>query len=108
MGRTYKSYTTELTEGLETLVLDDPVAPVMPNGGNQVDFELWKLDVKELRTKLQLSCQSVLDPKRANGQSHAHVPRLTQNHEQKQSESDHKKDRIQPQEKENPRHPSQF
>ena len=26
--------------------------------------------------------RSVLDPKRANEQSHAHVPRLTQNHEQ--------------------------
>ena len=41
--------------------------------------------------------RSVLDPKRANEQSHAHVPRLTQNHEQKQTESDgfnHKRTRI--------------
>ena len=52
--------------------------------------------------------RSVLDHKRANEQSHAHVPRLTQNHEQKQTESDNMKDRIQPQEKKNPRHPSQF
>ena len=52
--------------------------------------------------------RSVLDPKRANGQSHAHVLRLTQNHARQQTESAHKTDRIQPEEKENPQHPSQF
>ena len=52
--------------------------------------------------------RSVLDPKRANEQSHTHVPQLKQNHEQKQTESDNVKDLIQPQENENPQNPSQF
>ena len=54
------------------------------------------------------SCAQLLDPKRANGQSHAHVLRLTQNHARQQTESAHKTDWIQPEEKENPQHPSQF
>ena len=37
----------EFTEGLDALVLDDPVAPAVPKAGNQVNFELWKVDMKE-------------------------------------------------------------
>ena len=52
--------------------------------------------------------RSVLDPKRANEQSHTHVPRLQQNYEEMPTESVHTKDLIQPQKNENPRPPSQF
>ena len=48
----YLKYTFGFTEGLVTL-LDDPVAPVLPNPANEVVFELWKLDVKEYHNKLQ-------------------------------------------------------
>ena len=53
VGRTYKSFTTELMEGFNTLALGDPTPPTRPADGNMVDFELWKLDVKDYRTKIQ-------------------------------------------------------
>ena len=34
-------------------MLDDPMVPIMPEAGNQLDLELWKLDVKEFQVKLQ-------------------------------------------------------
>ena len=52
--------------------------------------------------------RSVLDPKRANEQSHTHVLRLKQHQEQKQTESENVKDLIQPQRNEHSRNPSQF
>ena len=43
--------------------------------------------------------RSVLDPKRANDQSHTNVLRLKQNHWEKQTESEEAKDLIQPHKK---------
>ena len=54
VGLTYKKYTTELKEGLENLVLVDPTEPDNPPEGNQVAFELWKMDIKEYREKLKV------------------------------------------------------
>ena len=51
---TYKEYTTELKEGLENLALVDPTAPDNPPEGNQVAFEIWKMDIKEYREKLKV------------------------------------------------------
>ena len=50
--------------------------------------------------------RSVLDPKRANEQSHTHVLRLKQ--QQKQTESENVQDLIQPQMNERSRKPSLF
>ena len=47
VGLTYKEYTTESKEGLENLMLADPIKPDNPPEGNQVAFELWKMDLKE-------------------------------------------------------------
>ena len=54
VGLTYKDYTTDLQEGLENLVLTDPTAPENPPDGNQVAFEIWKMDIKEYREKLKV------------------------------------------------------
>ena len=54
VGLTYKKYTTELKEGLENLVLVDPTEPDNAPEGNQVAFELWKMDIKEYREKLKV------------------------------------------------------
>ena len=54
VGLMYKSYTTELKEGLENLTLVDPTEPENPPDGNQVAFELWKMDLKEYREKLKV------------------------------------------------------
>ena len=54
VGMTYKEYTTDLKEGLENLALTDPTAPDDPPDGNQVAFELWKMDIKEYREKLKV------------------------------------------------------
>ena len=54
VGLTYKEYTTELKEGLENLALMDPTAPEDPPKGNQVSFEIWKMDIKEYREKLKV------------------------------------------------------
>ena len=47
VGNTYMKYTSDFTRALEDLVLTDPVKPVPPNPANQVEFELWKLNIKE-------------------------------------------------------------
>ena len=52
VGLTYKNYTTDLKEGLESLALVDPTAPENPPEGNQVAFEIWKMDIKEYREKM--------------------------------------------------------
>ena len=54
VGLTYKKYTTELKEGLENLALVDPTAPDNPSEGNQVAFEIWKMDIKEYCEKLKV------------------------------------------------------
>ena len=53
VGSTYKEYTTNLKEGLENLALTDPIAPDNPPDGNQVAFELRKMDIKEYCEKLK-------------------------------------------------------
>ena len=54
VGLTNKHYTTDLQEGLENLVLVDPTAPENPPEGNQVAFEIWKMDIKEYREKVKV------------------------------------------------------
>ena len=54
VGLTYKSYTTELKDGLENLALVDPTEPAHPPDGDQVAFELWKMDLKEYRDKVKV------------------------------------------------------
>ena len=54
VGLTCKNYTTELKEGLENLALADPTEPENPAEGDQVAFELWKMDLKEYREKLKV------------------------------------------------------
>ena len=54
VGLTYKEYTTELKEGPENLLLLDPTDPDNPPEGNQVAFELWKMDIKEYQEKLKV------------------------------------------------------
>ena len=54
VGLTYKEYTTELKEGLENLALVDLTAPNNPPDGNQVAFEIWKMDIKEYHEKLKV------------------------------------------------------
>ena len=54
VGSIYKEYTTDLKEGLENLALTDPTAPDNPPDGNQVAFELWKMDIKEYCEKLKV------------------------------------------------------
>ena len=55
VGLTNKHYTTDLQEGLENLVLVDPTAPENPPPeGNQVAFEIWKMDIKEYREKMKV------------------------------------------------------
>ena len=54
VGSTYKEYTTDLKEGLENLALVDPATPDNPPDGNQVAFELWKMDIKEYHEKLKV------------------------------------------------------
>ena len=54
MGLTYKDYTTELKEGLENLELVDPIAPDNPVDGDQVAFEIWRIDMREYCEKLKV------------------------------------------------------
>ena len=49
VGLTYKEYTTELKEGLES-----PAEPDTPPEGNEVAFGLWKMDTKEYCEKLKV------------------------------------------------------
>ena len=53
VGRTYTKFTYEFTNAVIKLELDDPEAPPDPDPTNQLQFEIWKLDIKEHRTKLQ-------------------------------------------------------
>ena len=51
---TYKENTTDLKEGLESLILVDPMPPENPPEGNQVAFKIWKIDIKEYRKKMKV------------------------------------------------------
>ena len=54
IGLTYKEYTTDLKEGLESLILVDPTPPENPPEGNQVAFKIWKMDIKEYCEKMKV------------------------------------------------------
>ena len=47
----YTTYTCDFTEAVETLETTDLVQPEAPNPANIVEFELWKLAVKNIRPR---------------------------------------------------------
>ena len=49
----YLQYTAEYTAAVNTLVFPDAEELEAPDPENCAQFELWKLDIKEHRTKLQ-------------------------------------------------------
>jgi hypothetical protein len=53
VGRTYTKFTSEFINAVNDLELDDPEEPANPDPRNQIEFELWKLDIKEHRLKMQ-------------------------------------------------------
>ena len=53
VGRTYKKYTADFTEAIQTLVLTDPNVPDAPDPTDVADFEVWKLDIRDHRAKAQ-------------------------------------------------------
>jgi hypothetical protein len=53
VGRTYTKYTAEFTQAVRDLELTLPTAPDDPDPSNLIEFEMWKLQVKEYRTKEQ-------------------------------------------------------
>ena len=53
VGRTYTKFTAEFTEAVKSLELTDPVIPAPPDPQNPVQFELWKLEIKEQRVRAQ-------------------------------------------------------
>ena len=48
IGIPYTNYTSDFTEGLEFV---DPIESVPPDPGNQVEFELWKIDTNKFWMK---------------------------------------------------------
>ena len=53
VGTMYSQYTAEFTAAVYTLVFPDPEELEAPDPENHVQFELWKLDIKEHRAKIQ-------------------------------------------------------
>ena len=53
VGRTYTKYTAEFTQAVRDLELVDPTPPPNPDPTNPIAFEMWKLEVKDYRTKEQ-------------------------------------------------------
>jgi hypothetical protein len=51
VGREYTKHTRTLVEAVEVLQLDAPIAPVVPDDGNPVEFELWKMEVRKHQEK---------------------------------------------------------
>ena len=51
VGAMYTRHTHDITEAVETLELTDLVQPEAPNPANIVEFQLWKLVVKEHQAK---------------------------------------------------------
>jgi hypothetical protein len=54
VARKYKSYTSELVEGLHRLQLDDPQTPSDPDPTNRVEFERWKIALKKNDDRAQV------------------------------------------------------
>ena len=60
IGAIYAKYTSDSTEGLQDLELDDPIEPVPLNPTEQVAFEIWNCTSRNFiqRSKsIQTSCQ---------------------------------------------------
>jgi hypothetical protein len=53
VGRTYTKYTADLVQAVKDLVIQDPVAPTHPNLAYQLAVEVWKMELKEHREKVQ-------------------------------------------------------
>ncbi len=53
VGRTYPKYKTEFMTAIVNLELDDPEQPPNPDPTDQIAFELWKLDIKDHRAKVE-------------------------------------------------------
>jgi hypothetical protein len=53
VGRTYNEYTSEFTQAVRDLRLDDPDTPDNPDPNDVVGFEVWKLELKEYQAKIQ-------------------------------------------------------
>jgi hypothetical protein len=53
VGRTYNKFTPQFTDAVMRFELVDREPPSDPNPGNQLGFEIWKLDIKEHRMRMQ-------------------------------------------------------
>jgi hypothetical protein len=53
VGRTCTKYTADLVQAVEDLVIQDPAAPADPDPANQLAVEVWKMELKEHRDKVQ-------------------------------------------------------
>lgn len=53
VGRTYTKYTLEFTRAVKELELQMPLQPPNPPDGNNMAFEIWKLDIKDHHNKIQ-------------------------------------------------------
>jgi hypothetical protein len=53
VGRTYTKFTCEFINAVTNLELLEPIPPENPDPGDHVEFEIWKLDIKEHRVKVQ-------------------------------------------------------
>jgi hypothetical protein len=47
VGRTYNEYTADLTNAIKLLSLAMPTTPADPDLANPLEFEIWKLAIKE-------------------------------------------------------------
>jgi hypothetical protein len=53
VGWTYTKFTADFVQSVEDLALADPVAPANPDPANQLAVEIWKMELKEHREKIQ-------------------------------------------------------
>jgi hypothetical protein len=53
VGRTYTKFTGDLVQAVEDLSLDNPQAPTDPDPTNPLAVEIWKMELKEHREKVQ-------------------------------------------------------
>ena len=53
VGSTFIKYMSDFTEGIKESELDGLAEPGAPNPGDQVAFEVWKVDYREYQVKTQ-------------------------------------------------------
>jgi hypothetical protein len=53
VGRTYAKFTADFVQAVQDLALVDPTPPANPDPTNQLAVELWKVELKEHREKVQ-------------------------------------------------------